>query len=457
MKKMSVAVRGVALLAVVGCAAPALALPINGRVRVFTYTVDPNGNAMAPADPAIAADFQFANAIWNQIGISYLNDGNQTIAVNTPAVAAGWNRVSFNNTLNTAARARPNGFAYYIVDNYKANTGVLATTWSQDDVGQTVSDGDGGGGPAGPSNAITTRTIVARQTRGGSDVMAHEFGHMLSNTYEWRTSEKNGVNGEAHSNLANNLMLPNVANPAIGAVWPAGASSQITHSIGKRGFNSGNGARVPFITASYNDGAGGGVAGNTMFDTINRDGIQISMGQNSSTSVDSVDWGNTLSITKPTVGGTRTYSVDQTARREQMSKESLAFFVTSPSALTTAADLAQGWSFGAIGVESLDGMYAPFSSISVSMRGWSDILGNNSSASNGGVGDVIDPTKYSVSGSINAFGQLTFNVFFFSADAVVLNGYRDLQIVTTVNWVPAPTSAGLLAISGLLAARRRRR
>ena len=454
MINMSVAVRVCSLLAVVGCAAPALALPINGRVRVFTYTVNPAGNAMAPADPAIAADFQFANAIWNQIGISYLNDGNQTIAVNTPAGAAGWNRVSFNNTLNTAARARTSGFAYYIVDNYKGNTGVLGTTWSQDDVGQTVSDGDGGGGPAGPSNAITTRTIVARQTRGASDVMAHEFGHMLSNRYTWRTAEASGL---AHSNLGNNLMLPNPTNPGIGAVWPAGTSSQIAHTIGRRGFNSGDGARVPFITASYNDGAGGGTAGNTMFDTINRDSIQITMNQNNSTTVDSVDWGNTLSITKPTVGGTRTYSVDETARREQMSKESLSFFITSPTALTTAGDLAQGWSFGAIGIESLDGMYTPFYGVSASIRGWSDILGNNSSASNGGVGDVIDPTKYSVSGVINSSGQLSFSVFFFSADAVVLNGYRDLQIVTTVAWVPAPGAAGLLAMSGLLAARRKRR
>ena len=140
-----------------------------------------------------------------------------------------------------------------------------------------------------------------------------------------------------------------------------------------------------------------------------------------------------------------------------MSKESLAFFVTSPSALTTAADLAQGWSFGAIGIESLDGMYTPFYGVSASIRGWSDILGNNSSASNGGVGDVIDPTKYSVSGVVNSSGQLSFSVFFFSADAVVLNGYRDLQIVTTVAWVPAPGAAGLLAMSGLLAARRKRR
>src|SRR4051812_20125259 len=94
--------RGVGAVAVLaGLAGSASALPINGRVRVFTYTVDPNGNAAAPADPGIGPDFQFANLIWNQVGISFLNDGNQTIAVNTPAVAAGWNRVSFNNTLNT--------------------------------------------------------------------------------------------------------------------------------------------------------------------------------------------------------------------------------------------------------------------------------------------------------------------------------------------------------------------
>lgn len=455
MKMRTNRLHAVAVLAAAGCGASALGLPINGRVRVATYTVDPNGNVNAPADPAIASDFLFANAIWNQVGISFLNDGNTTIAVNTPAVAAGWNRVSFNNTLNTAARARPTGFAYYVVDNYKANTGTLGTTWSQDDVGQTVSDSNGGGGPAGPSNPISTRTIVARQVRGGSDVLAHEFGHMLSNRYEWRTFEQSGA---AHSNVANNLMLPNPQNPAIGGVWPAGTSSQITHTVGKRGFNSGDGARMPFITASYNDGAGGGTAGSAMFDAVNRDSIQINMGQNNSTSVDSVDWGNTLNITKPTAGGgTRTYSVDQTARREQNSRESLAFFVTSPSVLTTAADLLAGWSFGAIGIDSLDGQYQPFSSVSVSIRAWSDILGPGASNSNGGAGDVIDPTAYAAYGSINAFGQLTFNVFFYPASAVVLNGYRDLQFVTSVAWVPAPGAAGVLALWGVMASRRRRR
>ena len=277
---------------------------------------------------------------------------------------------------------------------------------------------------------------------------------MLSNRYQWRASERTNA---YHSNNVDDLMTPNTQTPAAADIWPAGNKAQIRHNIGQ--FSNDANKRIPFITALYNDGASG--SAQPMFSGINRDAMQINMGQNLSTSVDNALWGNTLSITKPVAagggGGTRTYSVDQTARRERDSKESLSFFITSPSALTVAGDLSQGWSFGAIGIDSLDGMYVQDSAISVSIRGWSDILGPGGTASNGGAGVLVDPTKYSVSGSINAFGSLTFDVFFFSADAVVLAGYRDLQITATVNWIPAPGTGALLAMAGVVVGRRRRR
>lgn len=446
------------VLAVCGSA---MALPINGRVPVKTYTVGPAGTA-AP-DATIAQDFQFANAIWNQVGIQFDNTGDTFIEANTPAGAGQWTDYQVNNILSTAARQQTQGFAYFIVptNTYANGTTTLAETWSQEDVGNTIND---------PNSAATTtvkvRSIATRATRGGTDTVPHEFGHMLSNQYRWRRSERPTNTNAFHSNTNNDLMFPNVQNPALNVLFPTGTKAQVGHNIGQQGATGST--RVPLITDCYNNGnAGGSSTGNAMFSAVNRDAFQYSMNQNNSTITTNANWGETTSVALPTFpsgSGTHTYTVDETARRGPGLTETFSFFITSTNGWSLGGDLiGNGFYFNAFGINTLDGAYTGIVPNSVQIRIWTDILfagtdaaGTGITAAQGGAGEIVDPSKYTAFGNLSG-GALSMEVNFAAADASLLAGYRDMQITFAANWLPAPGASALLGMAGLLAARRRRR
>ncbi len=401
----------------------------------------PETTAAAPADPTIPQDFQFDNAIWNQIGISFNDLGSATIVAATPA--GGWNRYNVNTTLNTAVRQPAGGFAYYIVGNY---TPALATTWSQADVNTLVIQN--------PANVAQTvmppaAAIVTNAARGATDTIAHEFGHMLSNQFQWRLNER--YNGHLpaipnpnnyHSNTATDLMYPTVQNPAIGQVFPAGAADEIRNNIGRR--DDVNTIRSPFISAAYTNSDKGAAPGVNLVHNIVQSQTSAAVGSSAlfRVEVNNIPWSNQTSIA---LGGvdpnnlTNNWRVDQSARRIANMKEEISFFYSSSG--TTPLTAADPLYLGFGNVTSVDKSYALFDPSTVKVEVWSDIL----AAGAPGTGTVLAAADYNLMTSFDAvLGKFNFGSVEFPAGK--LTGIRDIQIRFNLMVVPEPSSLVLVGL-----------
>lgn len=432
-----------ALLLLAGSAA---ALPIAGSVTVKPYIVDPTGMA---ADPSINFDFAYANLIWNQVGIRFDNVGVDHITQANPA--GGWNRYSVNTTLNTLANQPPGGFAYFSVPSYLPGSGVLASTWSQEDVNST--------NLVNPNNMMQSvqppvAGIVTNLARGGTDTIPHEFGHMLSNRYRWRRAESASATNTVHTGLANQLMLPNVQNPNPSQIWPNAnpGLANIGHNIGSLAGGVA-GQRVPFITACYNDSGNGTTAGTNLV-SATRDQISVGIGNFNNpgsvvfangTAAANFGWGRSQTINY----GGNTWRVDETARRAPNLTESLSFFFSSSTALTVN----DGLRLDMREINSLDGMYTGIQTLQATVVVWQDILSTTAPAN---VGTVLTlTTDYDVgSGFNNVEHKLTSLIV--DIHPGKLTNIRDIQVTFTMEFIPAPGSFIVLAGVALVNVRRRR-
>jgi hypothetical protein len=427
------------------------ALPIKGRLYINQVSARPGGTV----DPHLDEDLQFMDAVYSQIGIRAVRAGAPAIVgranYDDRATAVPPRQITGAAGLLTQSRGGANNSYIYYVQAFNSSDGGSPP-------GQAWSDEDVRGGITNAAGVVVPPRGVGSNRR--PDTTPHELGHLLTDRWRWRAFEGGGV----HSTNPVDIMTPsdtrNIAANA-GEVWPRGNKDQIRHNIGAIG-NAGT-VRQPLINAIYDNSGGGGpnpplTLNTNLVSETQRDGFQYSMNQNNSTIVQNANWGEASNITLPVfAGGTHTYTLEETARRGQNSTESYSFFITSTGGFSLGGDLGNGFSFSAFGINTLDGEFTNFVANSVEIRAWNDILfaGPHTDA-NGGAGVLIDPSNYTAFGNISA-GALNFDLNFPTANASVLAGYRDVQITLNVGWIPAPGAAGLLALAGLLAGRRRRR
>ena len=454
--------------------AQSLALPISGTINVRQISA----NAAGVADPNLAQDIQFANAVYNQIGISVVQSSTATIksqdVYDDRTTATPASQVTGAGGLLTQSRGAANEMDVYYVNQYISSSGSSPP-------GQAWSDEDARGGSAAATGLIMP-PVAGQTVVRFNDTVAHETYHELVDRWRFRTFDSVGGDTPAavHSQNPNWIMtasntprnIPNNVNQ----VWPAGNSDQIPAtvigSLGTSGATN-SAVRQPLITAMYSNSGGGpapradgGAVNTNLVSNIQRSNTQLFLNQNNSTMVTpSFGWGQTQQLTLPEAlgQGNRTYSIDETAQRAKNSQETLSYFITSPSVLSAGGSLLQGWGFGSTGVQSLDNTYTGVAAGSVTVTLWSDILydgqtpGSPITPANGGAGVVLDPSQYSFTSTTNAFGSVSFQLNVPSANSFDLAGYRDIQISFNVNTVPPPAGLVLMALPGLTLVSRRRR
>jgi len=273
----------VVIVALVGLP-QAHALPINGIVNVAAWTVN---NGPGGADPSIAQDFQFANQIYSQVGVSFNLANNMVIRV--PPPGGLWTNAAPDYNITGAGQlfatnnvgAGPSPINVYYLPNYTS----FGQAWGDEDLGPNVvrqgvvatSFASLAGVP--PGNAGPRRT----------DTVAHELGHVLLNNWRWRSAETadNGI----HSNDYTVATSPYVGNTgglnlmASGAVRaipaalnqaaPVGNLDQLNCNIGQ---NNGNAplpnAVIPEVSALFNN--------NTTILNVKRDPITVTVGATTS-------------------------------------------------------------------------------------------------------------------------------------------------------------------------------
>jgi hypothetical protein len=153
---------------------------------------DANG---VEANPNIERDYNFANQIYAQLGISVLNAGNVSASYNnvtfpingTPSPADPPNppNIAVDNIL-AVNRAAPVTINNYYVHNF---TNALAFTVSPEDT-------------IGPPNQRPNHGVLVGDVNINNDTFAHELGHFLLDEYRF-------VGGDVHSPNKNDLMAIN--------------------------------------------------------------------------------------------------------------------------------------------------------------------------------------------------------------------------------------------------------
>jgi hypothetical protein len=156
------------------------------------------GGGGETADPNIPRDYDFANEVWAQAGLSVFSTGIQHVDHST-GNAAGNNVVT--STVNPADRTMIQGqnrTAAPVVNNWYATTGV-------DNTGGALR----GVARAPTANATTHGTMIFDNP--ANDTFAHELGHFLLDSHQF-----NNPGDTAHSPMNRDLM----ASGGAGRVLP---------------------------------------------------------------------------------------------------------------------------------------------------------------------------------------------------------------------------------------------
>lgn len=199
---------------------------VNNKIVTIDRAPGTPGGGTETANPNIPRDYDFANQIWAQAGISVLNTGVQNVDHST-GNAAG------NNVVQSPVNIGPpfpddqdmiqaqNRQASPVVNNWYATSGV---------------DSNGGvlRGITTPPTSATDGTMIFDNA--ANDTFAHELGHYLLDGYEFTNP-----GDTAHSPLANDLMasgslprnLPTAAQKGQGNTAPSDPGRPNGANLGK--------------------------------------------------------------------------------------------------------------------------------------------------------------------------------------------------------------------------------
>ena len=403
-------------------------MPIEGAINVKPYSVGPIGPVAA--DPLIAQDFSYASAIYDQVGITVNDLGASSIVQADGNNDGNWTAAEFHATLNNLGRVGlPAGtIVTYYVPSYP---GPLAQTWSDEDV----------------QGAVLNPGIIANNVGRNPDTIAHEFGHMLLNSWRWKpTEDETPPDNGIHALNVNNLMAPGTSRntpTVLGQVWPAGAFDQIPNTVGY--LNGNPTAIVPQITAMYTLNSEVAITGRDTFGVGM--GIVDGLGGGPTVASGPILWAGPGAVTDPLRGVT--FDIAESARKAGPGhQEEFTFYyhAHTPLAPLTLLQLAVA------DVDSLGLGYAGVVLGSVGIDVYTDILND--------VGKVTLKlgTDYTFAGVVDGVGD-DLDHFGVTIGGGVLLGVNDIAVHFNLQVIPEPTS-WLLAVTGgvgiALALRRRR-
>lgn len=405
----------------------AKALPIEGSISVKPYSVGPTG-PVTP-DPNIAQDLSYASAIFDQAGITVNDLGAGTIVQTDGNIDGNWDAGEFHATLNNMGRVGlPAGaIVTYYVPSYP---GPLAQTWSDEDV----------------QGAVLNPGIIANPVR-NPDSIAHEFGHMLLNSWRWKpTEDETPPDTGIHALNANDLMAPGTSRnipTGLAQVWPAGTTDQIRNTVGY--LNGNPAAIIPQISAMYTLNSEIAITARDTFSVGM--GIVDDLGGGPSVGSAPILWADAGSVTDPLRG--ITLDIAESARKAGPGhKEEFTFYyhAESPLAKLTLLQIAVS------DVDSVGTGYSGLVPDSVSVTVYSDILNDVGKAvltlgPDYGFASVID----GVNNDLDNFGVTIMGG--------VLAGISDIEVSFSLQVIPEPANWLLLVTggAGIAWALRRRR
>ncbi len=409
----------VGTMAMLALAGSASALPMRAYLNVRTISVD---NVGPPAPAAnIDRDIEYASQIYRQIGITTLRSSNAVILRNDPNNDGNWSPAEVRTDLLDQARGSAGELHMYYVRQYN-NGADFGEAWSIEDVG-----------------AARHGAVVAPDRR--VDTVAHEGGHVLVDRWKWRNGERSAANG-FHSNDAADLMATGgirTIPTALNEVSPYSNADRIGRNVGPRS----NDATVaqPQISAMYFNS---GLVNITRRDSVNlrvgpTGGAEVSTGQ--------IPWAQTTTI----AAAGRNITIDTSARQIGNNQEEYTLYFRADAAFAGLA-AGQRTTFSIFDLASVD---IPFTDFLIGgtteVRTFADVV----DPAGGGTGTLLTfgPGGDYTRGSVFSGGVL--NNLMINIKNEQLNGVRDVWVTFRMQ-VPAPSSIGLLALSGLLAARRRR-
>jgi hypothetical protein len=400
-------------------AGEARALPINGTVNVRTTTVGPIGPILP--DPGIANDLSFANRIYGQIGVSINHFSANNVHIQADPNGDGtWNGAEV--ALGATSLFQQNNNAGNAINLYYVPTYVsFGQAWAAEDVTAGFSIAVGA--------VMPTNTPVRR-----NDTFAHEIGHVLLDTWRFRTQEQ--FAGQSfHSKTGTDLMaaggVPRLIPANLAAVFPTGARDEIGKNIGPRNMSATD--TVPQISAMYYN--------NTFTSITAVDQITVEV-EGASTSF---NWG-----VEQTIGGLR---VNEAARRLTVNtgKDDFLFHFRNTGGFGANAGGADDLLHLEMNdIASVDNPYLALLNGSFMVQVADDILNNPAAITT--LTPIVDYT-FSLT-----FNNLTNTIDFSTVniDESVLNGKKDVFVMFTM--IPEPSALWLFGAgaAALVALRRRR-
>jgi hypothetical protein len=418
------------LLAAVFAAPAVKAMPITGNFNFRTMSVYPTA-LIGPVqpDPGIGSDTAYLGKIFGQIGISATDLSDTTLRADSGGADAGsWTSAQVSGTLLGNNNAANNALNIYYVPKYPSSFGQA---WSAEDV---------------PGSAVAIGTVLGQGLGTGRrvDSSAHEIGHVLVDTWRWKSTEQAAASG-IHSNNANDVMADGgIRNiPAsLAQAAPQGNFDKIGNNVGPTSASAT--AIVPLIQAMYSK--------NTFVTNIQRSQTTVTVGQYNSptnlTSSGSFGWGLTQTLNDAANTG-KSWAVNEVAQKVANGQEIYTFFYDAASA------------FGA-GGQALRVTAGPISSLDSPITGligapivtaYSNILTDAGKATLvQGVGN-----DYTWGSGFNS-GTGTINMTVDISNALALSNDKDIVVQFTVQ-APEPASLSVLILgaAGLLARRHRKR